>query len=113
MISLPFGPLGCPYRDGGTKAAEPEEITMTVHDQLDLWGDDERAVPRLLTVKEAGRVLSVSRSTIYELIAAGRLEVVHIGRAVRIPLDAVAGYVHTLRECDGPPPIQRGRPRAR
>jgi excisionase family DNA binding protein len=33
----------------------------------------------------------------YELIAAGELETVHIGRAVRVPVDAVEGFVARLR----------------
>ena len=70
---------------------------MTVQDQLDLWGAENAGVPRLLTVKEAGRILAVSRSTVYELIAAGRLETVHIGRSVRVPVDAVVSYIETLR----------------
>jgi excisionase family DNA binding protein len=70
---------------------------MAVHDQLDVWDADDR-VPKLLTVHQACELLNVSRSTTYELIAAGRLETVHIGRSVRIPLDAVAAYVATLRQ---------------
>ena len=70
---------------------------MTIQDQLDLWGAENAALPRLLTVKEAGRILAVSRSSVYELIAAGRLETVHIGRSVRVPLDAVVSYIGTLR----------------
>ena len=70
---------------------------MTIQDQLDLWGADGNAVPRLLTVEEAGRLLAVSRSTVYELITAGRLETVHIGRSVRVPLDAIASYIERLR----------------
>ena len=70
---------------------------MTVQDQLDLWGGEHAGVPRLLTVKETGRILAVSRSSVYELMAAGRLETVHIGRSVRIPVDAVVSYIGTLR----------------
>ncbi len=45
----------------------------------------------------AGTHDDVSRSSVYELIGAGRLEVVHIGRSVRVPLDAIATYTKTLR----------------
>ena len=70
---------------------------MTVQDQLDLWGDGA-AAPALVTVGDAGRILAVSRSTVYELIGAGKLEVVHIGRSVRVPLDALAAFVASLRK---------------
>lgn len=33
----------------------------------------------------------------YELIGAGEVEVVHIGRAARIPLDSVERFVARLR----------------
>jgi len=70
---------------------------MAIQPELDLWVSDA-AVPTLVTVKEAGRILSVSRSTLYELIAGGHLETVHIGRSVRVPLDAIATYINTLRQ---------------
>lgn len=50
-----------------------------------------------MTVVDAARVLAVSRSTVYLLIGAGELEVVHIGRSVRIPVGAVDRYVAALR----------------
>ena len=53
--------------------------------------------PSLVTVKQAARMLSLGRSTVYELIAAGRLEVVHIGRSARVPVDAIATLVNGLR----------------
>jgi excisionase family DNA binding protein len=54
-------------------------------------------VPRLVTIALAGRLLGVGRSTAYELVAAGELEVVHIGRAARVPVAAVDAYVERLR----------------
>jgi excisionase family DNA binding protein len=53
--------------------------------------------PVLVTIKEAARMLSLSRSTVYELIAEGRLEVVHIGRSSRVPVDAILQLVLDLR----------------
>ena len=72
---------------------------MAIQDQLDLWVADSPA-PVLVTVREAARVLAISRSTAYELIAAGQLETVHIGRSVRIPVDAIVAYVGSLRRRD-------------
>lgn len=53
--------------------------------------------PLLLTVVEAARLLGVGRSTAYELLAAGQLESVHIGRSRRVPVVAVENYVESLR----------------
>ena len=50
----------------------------------------------LLTVVEAAAMLGVGRTTAYELIAAGELQVVHIGRAARVPLVSVHRYVDGL-----------------
>lgn len=54
----------------------------------------------LVTVKEAGRLLGVGRTTAYELIANGDLEVVHIGRCARVPVSSVLELVETLRTRD-------------
>lgn len=54
--------------------------------------------PLLLTVRQAAGALGIGRSTAYELIAAGQLEVVHIGRCARVPVDAVHTFVATLRQ---------------
>ena len=37
------------------------------------------------TVKEAAEILKTNTSSIYQLVKTGRLRVVHIGRAIRIP----------------------------
>jgi len=51
----------------------------------------------LLTVPEAARALAIGRTTAYELIRAGELEVVHIGRCARVPLEAVQALVARRR----------------
>lgn len=53
--------------------------------------------PSLVTVVEAARALGIGRSKAYELIASGDLEVVHIGRAARVPVDAIDDLVIRLR----------------
>lgn len=53
----------------------------------------------LLSVDEVARALSLGRSKTYELIAAGELEVVHIGRCARVLVESVEAYVERLR-CD-------------
>lgn len=41
-------------------------------------------------------MLGLGRTKVYELIAGGELQVVHIGRAARVPLAAVHGFVEAL-----------------
>jgi len=53
--------------------------------------------PLLLRVPAAAELLGVSRSTMYELIAAGAIQTVHIGRACRVPRAEVEQYVEQLR----------------
>ena len=53
--------------------------------------------PILLTIVEAARMLRIGRTLTYELIANGQLEVVHIGRAARVPVDAVHAFVAERR----------------
>ena len=47
----------------------------------------------LLTMVEAARVLSIGRTTMYELVGAGEIEVVHIGRSARVPVAALEEFV--------------------
>jgi excisionase family DNA binding protein len=53
--------------------------------------------PLLLTIVQAAAALSVGRSTLYEMIARGELDVVRLGRAVRVPVRAVEELVDGLR----------------
>ena len=57
-------------------------------------GTTTGVVPLLLTIPQAAYVLAVGRTTVYELIGAGDLEAVHIGRSVRIPIDALQSFVN-------------------
>jgi len=66
--------------------------------QLPLGAESVAAADlRLLTVKQAAEILGLGRSTVYELIAAGALETVSIGRLRRVPLDALRAFVAGLR----------------
>ena len=44
-----------------------------------------QAGPLLLRVTEAAELLGISRSSLYQLLATGRLKAVRLGRTVRIP----------------------------
>ena len=47
----------------------------------------------LLTVVEAAHRLGISRSLMYELIAAGEIETIHIGRLCKIAARTVEAFV--------------------
>lgn len=52
----------------------------------------------LLTVVEAARRLEISRSLLYELLATGEIQSIHVGRLRRIPADALSEYVSRQRD---------------
>ena len=96
----------------------PTGCAAFVQTSLDEKKDDGQGTTRapalLLTVPQAAQVLAIGRSTAYELIAAGELEVVHIGRSVRVPVRALEDYVERLRASRGstvgpPSPSMRDR----
>ena len=69
----------------------------------------------LLTATETAQLLSLSRSTVYEMMAGDQLPVVRIGRAVRVPLDSLKDWVRSRSSApchdsfgDGRGPATRG-----
>jgi excisionase family DNA binding protein len=55
-----------------------------------------KAMPRLLSIKEATFQLGVSRTTTYELIAAGKLKTVKIGRRRFVTVEAIEEFIAGL-----------------
>lgn len=53
-------------------------------------------LPLLLKVNEAASQVGIGRTKIYELIDAGELQLVHIGRSARVPQASVDRYVARL-----------------
>jgi excisionase family DNA binding protein len=53
--------------------------------------------PLLLTVAQAAQRLGISRSLLYELLAAGDIESITIGRLRRIPAEALTTYIQVQR----------------
>jgi excisionase family DNA binding protein len=51
----------------------------------------------LLSAEEAGQLIGVGRTKVYELLRVGAIEFVRIGRSRRIPHDALKAYVERLR----------------
>jgi excisionase family DNA binding protein len=50
----------------------------------------------LLTVPEAAKALAISRSKLYELLAAGLVRSVRIDGSRRVPVEALETYVASL-----------------
>jgi excisionase family DNA binding protein len=50
------------------------------------------------TVKETAHLLSLSRSLVYELINAGKIETIRIGRARRITSRQLEAYINGCEE---------------
>lgn len=52
----------------------------------------------LLSPEEAATALSLSRSTVYIELSAGRLESIKVGTARRIPVDAIERWLQDKRQ---------------
>ncbi len=60
------------------------------HDPRDI---EDLLDDQLITVKEAARILRVSRSTVYRVIALGDLPSVHVGGALRFRASDLRLYI--------------------
>lgn len=49
--------------------------------------------PMMLTVPQVARRLQIARKRAYELVAAGQLPVVQLGRSLRVPLAALNRWI--------------------
>lgn len=58
---------------------------------ITLQADDRR----VLTVAEAGHALGISRSKLYQFIAAGEIRTIHIGRLRKVPVEALDEFIAT------------------
>lgn len=112
---------GPPAHDSGVnaqpaKSTRPTDLTAVaaraarLRDDLDRLIDELRSLtvppvelprlePSLLTVEEAGLMLSLSRTaTYYALISAGRIGSVQIGTRRRVPANAIEAYIAGLAD---------------
>jgi len=74
-----------------SELASPENVEQRRHEV-----EDDSVV--LLRAVEVAKLLGVSRSLAYEMMATGRLPVVRIGRAVRVPKVALAEWIRRKTE---------------
>ena len=58
---------------------------------ITLQADDRR----VLTVAEAAHALGISRSKLYQFIAAGEIRTIHIGRLRKVPVEALDEFIAT------------------
>ena len=78
-------------------ASKSRDVFRSSRALFDSMTTNEDGRRLLLTIPEAAQRLGVGRTTVYELTARGELEVVHIGRAARIPATALDAFVARLR----------------
>ena len=69
------------------------------HSRHDHWSAPQNVHGQrlLLTVPEAAQQLGIGRSLLYELLADGQVESIHVGRLRRIPIDALADFIDRQR----------------
>jgi excisionase family DNA binding protein len=63
---------------------------------MTLTGEGGSAPRLLLTVPEAAAALAISRSKLYELLAAGIVPSIRIDGSRRVPVAALHAYIATL-----------------
>ena len=54
--------------------------------------------PLLLTIEQAAERLGIGRTHLYSLMTSGELQVVRIGKCVRVPARALADWVDSRSE---------------
>lgn len=58
----------------------------------------EANVPVMFDIRTVSKILSVSRSTIYELLRSGELKAVRIGRSRRVSQNQLVEYIYSLEQ---------------
>jgi excisionase family DNA binding protein len=92
--------------DGNGSSTQPARTRESaangarVRNRLDDWSAPQEVYGQrlLLTVSEAARQLGIGRSLLYELLADGQVESIHVGRLRRIPADALTAYIDRQRQ---------------
>ena len=54
--------------------------------------------PLCVRINDAARMLSLGRTKLYELIAAGEVETIRIGKSTRVTTDSIRALITRLRE---------------
>ncbi len=61
----------------------------------------EANVPVMFDMKTVSKILSVSRSTVYQLLKSGELKAVRVGRVRRVSQNQLVEYIMKLEEIEG------------
>lgn len=54
-------------------------------------------LPLLLTVGEMASVLRIGRNAAYQLVKAGNVQSIHVGRSIRVPRNALVQFVESTQ----------------
>ena len=57
------------------------------------WTKDLTELPLIMTVEEVSDVLGVDRKTVYEAIHREEIQVVRLGRVIRVPRQSLGTYL--------------------
>jgi excisionase family DNA binding protein len=57
-------------------------------------GEIHRPVPITVRVPDACRLTGIGRSKLYELIAAGEIEIIKVGTITLIPVTSLTDFLH-------------------
>ena len=55
--------------------------------------DEPNGIPRLLDVSEVAALLNIGSSTVYQMIRAGELPCIRLGRTVRVDLEDLRAFI--------------------
>lgn len=61
----------------------------------------EANVPVMFDMKTVAKILSVSRSTVYQLLKTGELKAVRVGRVRRVSQNQLVEYIMKLEQKEG------------
>jgi excisionase family DNA binding protein len=79
--------------DKHTRTTEASEMGNALRDIRDEVGNREHMRPQLMTIPESAAALRVSRSYLYEMIAAGEFRPVRLGRLVRLDARDIESWI--------------------
>lgn len=75
----------------------PEQLSLPYR-QVRRVRDVGDAAPLAVRVSQAARMVGLGRSKFYELIAAGDVETVKIGRCTLVPIESLHDLIEKARE---------------
>ena len=68
---------------------------MILENQVSYDVSSNHPLPRLLRAVEVAEMLGLGRSKVYDMMKRGQLPVVRIGKAIRVPVQALEEWVRT------------------